>query len=636
VPTPIDRVIEDNQVPERVGIMDDQLSPMLYRSVKFSFAIKENKHHTPRHSDNYKTKFRFAQQQKGSMRQRVRRHDSLEIIRQDKARQALTQKCLELMSKGCVTTKYNRFGNPCRRIITVDKDGTEIRWESSFEHESRKKGIGFMARKPRLRQLADITGVIYSSLVEFAHRRSRFYQYNQQGHPPWVCLTVLFDQETLDLVFKNEEEVDTWFFGLQNLAPMSKFYLPRGPQLIFRAQLKIEHMSKRSGKPIMEILVDLLKQAKETVKKENEEREKEEKLARVIIEGVLKKKSPKELFGKHVWQNRYFRLEQTPDFTHSRILYMKEKNGELLGNVPIANVRCVTVPEKKKEGRLDIELKGGMIAEQRMFSLLASDEAKAVEWRDALNRLINLVHAHTPLYTEAKFWKPYVVEQEKNEISIRRTPPKKERPKQETPGKRVHFGDEVSGMSLKEKIPTKPQESFSRSVSSEMRHSASKQDGDDEDGSSESESRDRGESEENDRQPSSSQFHPNPVVGLSNPLAQHSSWDVSSNTTSSHPTFSTSPSRLSGPTHVSNLPSSSVSLTRETLVGLQGTGVGVVPTSGFRPSGVPIHTAIPNGVVPSMSSVSSMGNFSSRGSSLPVNNRPLINNNTSYELVAQP
>jgi len=233
------------------------------------------------------------------------------------------------------------------------------------------------------------------------------------------------------------------FFGLQNLAPMSKFYLPRGPQLIFRAQLKIEYESKRTGKSILEILVLLLKQAKDMVKKETEEREKEEKLAKVVLEGLLKKKTSKEVLGKHIWQNRWFRLEQTPDTMHSRLVYSREKGSTTEGSIPLTNVKSVTVLErKKKEGRLDIELKAGLAEEHRMLALLASDEGKAKEWKDALSRILTLMYAQAPTQTENKFW--YVTS---DLVQAGHTLKKKKQDKDvlidDHERKHVHFQDEV-------------------------------------------------------------------------------------------------------------------------------------------------------------------------------------------------
>jgi len=151
--------------------------------------------------------------------------------------------------------------------------------------------------------------------------------------------------------------------------------------------------------------------------------------------------------GKHIWQNRWFRLEQTPDYMHSRLVYTKEKGSEKgsesEGNIPLSTIKCVTLLENKKEGRLDIELKGGMIEEQRMLALLATDEGKAKEWRDALTRLLSLLQAHTPTHSENKFWysTPDIVQSDI--VKPKKIVKKEKDPSVMEERKHVHFQDEI-------------------------------------------------------------------------------------------------------------------------------------------------------------------------------------------------
>eukprot|EP00808_Paulinella_micropora_P017631 g13254.t1 len=410
-------------IPERVGMFDDRLSPMKGK-VSFTFKEMERKHHTPRHS-KYHPEFNWDAMDEGeegtegaegpakpaegngqakapekgerkkALKQQPRRRDSLEIVRADLKRQELTDKHVE-------------FGQPCRRFLSIDPDATEIRWESTFEAESRRKKLGFLARKARVRQLGDITGVIYSSLVEFANRKSRFYQYNREEKPPWLAITVLFDQETLDLVFDNEQTVDIWFFGLQNLAPMSKFYLPRGPQFIFRAQLKLEMRARQQEKHPFDVLLELYAKAKGDAAQEQVELARRAADSEVLLQGMLKKKSPKEILGKHPWQTRYFVLLRHKKLLESKLIYSKDKEWEksMIGQLHIAVIRRANKLDGKK-GRFNVEMKAGEASPDggfRNFELMAKDDDQAEEWAIAINDLVDKVNARTPV-ANGKFWK---------------------------------------------------------------------------------------------------------------------------------------------------------------------------------------------------------------------------------------
>jgi len=48
---------------------------------------------------------------------------------------------------------------------------------------------------------------------------------------PWLCITIEFVDRTLDLVCKDTQQVNTWFLGIQALAPLSVHYLSKGAML---------------------------------------------------------------------------------------------------------------------------------------------------------------------------------------------------------------------------------------------------------------------------------------------------------------------------------------------------------------------------------------------------------------------
>jgi len=379
---------------------------MEHKGIKFAFRSDPVEHHTPHFSKNH---FKFGKKietkKKPILFRRPRSSVEIANLLRETKRQEFTARCLQLMYEGTWCIKYNRSCLMSRRFVSMDKEGTEIRWETPFERSARS-AVSLLARKQRARLLADVTGVIYSSLVEFTYRRSRFEVYNKQGLPPWLCMTVLFDRESLDLVFQNEEQVDTWFFGLQNTSPMSKFFLSRGAQLAFRAQLKVERLATDLKKSRIAVIVDLLKEAKEAVSAEIAQDA--ATTASIVHEGVLKKKSRTSVLFKHPWQSRHFEIRyfKGSHKGRSRITYSKKKGQPNLGTIDLVDIKLCEQPDGKGSTRLDLKLIGG-----RVFSLNASTTAEAIRWQHAIEDSLKYVSDVkripdlSPGQEKGKFWK---------------------------------------------------------------------------------------------------------------------------------------------------------------------------------------------------------------------------------------
>jgi len=82
----------------------------------------------------------------------------------------------------------------------------------------------------RTRSLIDVIGVHYGPYAS-----EGFERYLQQRDGaigcPWLCMTIEFVDRTLDLVCKDTQQVNTWFLGIQALAPLSVHYLSKGAML---------------------------------------------------------------------------------------------------------------------------------------------------------------------------------------------------------------------------------------------------------------------------------------------------------------------------------------------------------------------------------------------------------------------
>jgi len=69
----------------------------------------------------------------------------------------------------------------------------------------------------------------------------------------WLCFSIEFPDRSLDLVATCESDVDRWFLGLQQLAPVTVHYLRRGMLLWRRLKMKINYYGLEPllpGKPM--------------------------------------------------------------------------------------------------------------------------------------------------------------------------------------------------------------------------------------------------------------------------------------------------------------------------------------------------------------------------------------------------
>lgn len=102
------------------------------------------------------------------------------------------------------------------------------------------------------------------------------------------------------------------------------------------------------------------------------------------FEGLLKKKSPKVSFGRHVWQQRYFIL------LGDVLVYKKEKDAKKTsGAICLEAVREVKMGVKK--GRFDILVDSFDSNQLRVFALQAEPKL-LVPWVNAITTWVNIAH----------------------------------------------------------------------------------------------------------------------------------------------------------------------------------------------------------------------------------------------------
>ena len=74
-----------------------------------------------------------------------------------------------------------------------------------------------------------------------------FLSYNAANLPPWLCLSLLFADRSLDLVAQDERQASEWFFGLQSLVPFNASFKSMPTYRWHVMRLKVQFAAKQAG-----------------------------------------------------------------------------------------------------------------------------------------------------------------------------------------------------------------------------------------------------------------------------------------------------------------------------------------------------------------------------------------------------
>jgi hypothetical protein len=97
-----------------------------------------------------------------------------------------------------------------------------------------------------------------------------FHAYNAAMHPPWLCLTLLLTDRSLDLVALTEQQAEEWFFGLQALVPLNPSFKSKPLYRWHRLRLKLQHEAALTGTTVAKLCRRKVQQAREGVHREEE------------------------------------------------------------------------------------------------------------------------------------------------------------------------------------------------------------------------------------------------------------------------------------------------------------------------------------------------------------------------------
>jgi hypothetical protein len=171
----------------------------------------------------------------------LKKEESVQERLQDLRRQEdKIQKVLPALCAGSRLVKYNTDGKPNARWFALSADGSELYWSKA--RGATKRGIKWVFKeKSRSRQLANVQGVFYGP-----YNNQRVFQrfldrQDTSVGKDWLCVTVAFDDRTLDFVCSGDREVTNWFTCVQGLAPLVGSFLRLGSLLWRRLIMKLNY-----------------------------------------------------------------------------------------------------------------------------------------------------------------------------------------------------------------------------------------------------------------------------------------------------------------------------------------------------------------------------------------------------------
>jgi len=150
-------------------------------------------------------------------------------------------KYLIKMRKGAIFYKFNqRTGLPEERWFIVSPDGSSIKWT--------KPTTNFLGIKTtKTKNLADALYLTYGNSESVKPQQ-------KIEIPTWLCFTIVFCEKTgttskswvtreVSVACKDQEQFETWFFGIQSLIPLHHQHKSQAYILWERAMMKVESIA---------------------------------------------------------------------------------------------------------------------------------------------------------------------------------------------------------------------------------------------------------------------------------------------------------------------------------------------------------------------------------------------------------
>lgn len=144
---------------------------------------------------------------------------------------------------------------PRKRLVSIQSDFTELVYtDKAGKKNVFGKAIYSVTKKKRL--LAEVYNVVYAQVPASALR----------GIKPWLCFSIRFYTDTYGMAgFKlvhfgcnDEQEIETWYLGIQSLAPTTQFHINRAKMQWIRLKLKLRAEAAAKSKSIPDLIDSIL------------------------------------------------------------------------------------------------------------------------------------------------------------------------------------------------------------------------------------------------------------------------------------------------------------------------------------------------------------------------------------------
>jgi hypothetical protein len=163
-----------------------------------------------------------------------------EIRKQKEKRAAL----ITGMKEGTIMWKYSSESKCEKRIFTISKDESELIWKHCGKISSLKT-----SRIP----FASVKNLVYGP------RTPGFKSFDWKLGKPWLCFSVVCDGRNVDIECPDLDSFNLWYFGIQQLAPLSHKFLSARQVHWRRALFKTAQMSLVCEMPLEDVWHELVR-----------------------------------------------------------------------------------------------------------------------------------------------------------------------------------------------------------------------------------------------------------------------------------------------------------------------------------------------------------------------------------------
>jgi len=162
------------------------------------------------------------------------------ILVQREKRQAM----LDKMKEGTVLWKYSHESKCEKRTFCISKDETEMMWKHIGKISSIKT-----TRIP----FASVKNIVYGP------RTPGFKSFDWKVGKSWLCFSVVCEGRNVDIECPDLETFELWFFGIQQLAPLSHKFLTPSQVNWKRALYKTAQVSLVCELPLEDVWHELVR-----------------------------------------------------------------------------------------------------------------------------------------------------------------------------------------------------------------------------------------------------------------------------------------------------------------------------------------------------------------------------------------